>query len=292
LIAVLCRPTIAPPNHLRLEANLVDRPHHTDRIGRIGADDNEIRIRRRDRPHGRRKNGTRHRISAVIDDGKTGRLGVLARAFGGVDGELRIGRDDGDCSRLGVLRHGGVEEALGEGRLGSRPGRNHREVVGIVELAVDREPEQSDQHFLLLDCDRHRRRQQVGAVAADDEIDLVDVEQLGIDTGHGRRIGLIIIMKEPYRTAEQPAFGIGILPDLLGEQGRPAVGGEPSRQRHAVADPDGARLRRRRGGDESTGGQRRDGEEGAGYRAGKSPNFHLDRHMRSNQSGRDAPRLR
>src|SRR6058998_3624477 len=39
-----------------------------------------------------------------------------------------------------------------------------------------------------------------------------------------------------------------------------------------------------RGGDESTGGKRRDGEEGAGYRAGKSPDFHLEWHVRSNQS--------
>lgn len=163
-----------------------------------------------------------------------------------------------------------------------------------MQLAVYREPQEADEDLLSLHGDRQRRRQQVGAVGADDQVDLVDVEQLGIDTGHGRRIGLIIIMNEPHRTAEQPAFGIGILfPDLLGEQGRPAVGGEASRQRHAVADLDGfARLRRRRGGDESTGGKRRDGEQGAGYRDGKSPDFYLEWHMRSNQSDRDPPQLR
>jgi hypothetical protein len=70
--------------------------------------------------------------------------------------------------------------------------------------------------------------------------------------------------------------------------GRTCRWGEPSRQRHAVADLDGfACLRRRQGGDESTGRKRRDGEEGAGYRAGKSPDFHLDWHMRSNQSDRE-----
>src|SRR6516164_6165476 len=51
-----------------------------------------------------------------------------------------------------------------------------------------------------------------------------------------------------FRTAKQSAFGIDfLLPDLLGEQGGPAVGGEPSGQRLAVADLDRfARLRRRR----------------------------------------------
>ena len=133
-------------------------------------------------------------------------------------------------------------------------------------------------YLLSLHGDRHCRRQHVGAVGADDQVDLVDVEQLGIDAGHRRGIGLIIIIDELHGTAEQPAFGIGILlPDLLGEQGGPAVGGEPSRQRHAVADLDGfALLRRRRGRDENTGGKRRDGEDGSGYRAGISPDFHLD----------------
>ena len=158
------------------------------------------------------------------------------------------------------------------------PGRNHAEVVRIIECAVHRGPEQADEHLLSLHGDRHRRRQQVGAVAADDQVDLVDVEQLGIDAGYRRRIGLIIIIDELHGTAEQPAFGIGILlPDLLGEQRGLAVGREPARQRHAVADLDGlAGLRRRRGGDESTGEKRRDGEESAGYRARKSPDFHLE----------------
>ena len=140
------------------------------------------------------------------------------------------------------------------GRLRVGPGRNHAEVVRIIECAVHRGPEQADEDLLSLHGDRHCRRQQVGAVAADDQVDLVDVEQLGIDAGHRRRIGLIIIIDELHRTAEQPAFGIGILlPDFLGEQGGPAVGGESARQRHAVADLDRLPgLRCRRSGDESS----------------------------------------
>ena len=48
--------------------------------------------------------------------------------------------------------------------------------------------------LLSLHGDRHCRRQQVCAVATDDQVDLVDVEQLGIDAGYRRRIGLIIII--------------------------------------------------------------------------------------------------
>src|SRR5262249_18479569 len=92
------------------------------------------------------------------------------------------------------------------------------------------------------------------------------------------RIGLIIIIYELHGTAEQPAFGIGILrPDLLREQCGLAVGREPARQRHAVADLDRlARLRRRRGGDEGTGEKRRDGEESAGYRLIIWPDFQVE----------------
>ena len=161
-------------------------------------------------------------------------------------------------------------------RLRLGPVRSHAEVVRIIECAVHRGPEQADEDLLSLHGDRDRRRLQVGGVGADDQVDLVDVEQLGIDAGHGRGIGLIIIVDELHRTAEQPAFGIGILlPDLLGEQGGPAVGGEPSRQRHAVADFDGfSGLRRRRGGHESAGEKRREGEESAGFRARQSLDFH------------------
>ena len=61
-----------------------------------------------------------------------------------------------------------------------------------------------------------------------------------------------------------------------------------ARQRHAVADLEGLARLRRRGGDESTHGKRRDSHVGAEYRAGKSPDFFLEQHMRSNQSDRDA----
>ena len=56
--------------------------------------------------------------------------------------------------------------------------------------------EQAHEHFLLLNHNGHRRRQQVGAVPADDDVDLVDVEQLLVEGGDRRRIGLIVVVDE------------------------------------------------------------------------------------------------
>ena len=46
-----------------------------------------------------------------------------------------------------------------------------------------------------------------GGVAADHEIDLVDVEQLGVDAGNRRGIGLVVVVDELDLAAEQPALG-------------------------------------------------------------------------------------
>ena len=57
-----------------------------------------------------------------------------------------------------------------------------------MELVVHIEAEQREERHLVLNDDRHRRRQQIGAVVADCQIDLVDIEELGIDARHQRRI--------------------------------------------------------------------------------------------------------
>ena len=188
-----------------------------------------------------------------------------------------VGRHDRDCLRLRILPHRQVEKAFCEGWLRVWPVCNHAEVVHIIECAIHRGPEQTDEYLASLHGDRHCRLYQVCAVATDDQVDLVDVEQLGIDAGYHRLIGFIIIINELHGTAEQSASSIDILfPDLLGEQRGPAVGRKPAAQRHAVADLDGvARLRRRRGGNENSGEKRGDGEESAGYRARKSLDVHL-----------------
>ena len=100
-----------------------------------------------------------------------------------------------------------------------------------------------------------------GRVAADHQIDLVDVEQLRVDAGHRRRIALIVVVDELHRPAEEPALGVDVLlPDLHREERRLAVGREPAGQRHAEADLDRlGGLRRQRCGNR---------HGGAGYQRG------------------------
>src|SRR5438552_242719 len=76
-----------------------------------------------------------------------------------------------------------------------------------------------------------------------DAIDLGDVEHLRVDAGHGGGVGLIVVEDELHRPPEQPALLVHVVfPDLHGEERGLAVGGEPTRQRHAEADLD--RVRR------------------------------------------------
>jgi len=57
-----------------------------------------------------------------------------------------------------------------------------------VEFAVHIEREQADEGFALLHDDGHRGSDHVGGVAADHEIDLIDVEKLGVDSGNIGRV--------------------------------------------------------------------------------------------------------
>ena len=184
------------------------------------------------------------------------------RAFAGVAAELGVGHRDRDGLRLGLLHLGHLEEAAREGRLRRRAVRDHREIFVVVEGLVDAGAEQADEQLLPLDHDRHRRRDLAGGIAADDQIDFVDVEQLGVDAGHLRRIALIVVVDQLDRPAEQPAFGVDVVfPDLHRQQRRLAVGRQRTGQRHAEADLDRLFSRclgfgRRRGEQQRGGGRR------------------------------------
>src|SRR5262249_16012875 len=63
--------------------------------------------------------------------------------------------------------------------------------------------------------------------------------QLGVDAGHDGGAGLVVIVDELDRAAEQPAARVDLLgPDLLGQQVRLAGRGEAAGERHAEADLD------------------------------------------------------
>ena len=180
-----------------------------------------------DRAHDRREVGGRRRIALVVDDLKARGLGVLTRALAGVAAELGVGHRERDRLRLGLLHFGHLEEATREGRLRRRAVRDHREIFGYLNVLVDASAEQADEQLLLLDRDRHRGGDLSRSIAADDQVDLVDIEQLGVDAGHLRWTALIIVVDELDRPAEQPALGIDVvLPDLHRHQRHFAVGRE------------------------------------------------------------------
>ena len=187
--------------------------------------------------------GRAWRIGLVVNELEPVLLDDVANALRGVSRELGILGEQSQGLRFRVGCQRNVEEWLGVGMLRVGPHREHREIFRIVELAVDREPEQAEEHFVMRNRDRHRRRDLVGAVARNDEVDFVDVEHLGVDARHRRRVRLVVVVDQLDRPAQQAALGVDlVLPDLHRQQGRFAAAGEPAGQRHAEADRD--RLRR------------------------------------------------
>jgi hypothetical protein len=246
---------------------------HADRVERVGADRHDVRIGGLDRAHDRGEIGGGRRIAAVIDHLEAELRRVGARALAGVVGELRVSRDERDGRRLRILRRRGLEEAEGERGLRVRTRGDHGEELRILELGVHREPEQDDEHLALLHDHRHGGRRHVGRIGTDHEVDLVDVEQLGVDARNGRRIGLIVVEDELHRSPEQSALGVDLLfPDLHAEQRLLAVGGERAGQRHGEADGDRIAALRA--------GRRHEGERGhqAGRDTGQNVNPKLLKH--------------
>jgi hypothetical protein len=114
--------------------------------------------------------------------------GVLIRsdlcAEDGIAGEFRVRREQRHSRGARRLCSGKLEEALGQGRIRVWSGRDHGVVVWIVEHVVDAEAHEPDERALPLHDQRHRGQERIGAVATDDEIDLVPVHQLLVDAGN------------------------------------------------------------------------------------------------------------
>src|SRR6185312_3999125 len=121
--------------------------------------------------------------------------------------------------------------ALGETLLRLRAaGRHDGEVVGVVELAVHRETKQAEKGALVLNNDRHRGGNHVGSVAADRDVDFVDIQKLGVDAGDKRGVRLVVIVDQLDRTSQQTTFCVDFFfPYLQGEQRGLAVGRQPPR---------------------------------------------------------------
>ena len=116
-----------------------------------------------------------------------------------------------------------------------RPGRDHHEIVRVVELRVDSERHETEKESLAFDDQRHRRRDGIVAVAADNDIDLLNIEETLVNVGDELGVRLIVEEDEFDRPAEEPAVGVDVLlPDLVGESSGLAVRRESARERDNI----------------------------------------------------------
>ena len=135
--------------------------------GRIGGDKYDSGLVACDRVDDRREVGGRRRVGLVVDDLEPVLLGVVAGAFQAFFGNSASAATRASVFGLGFCAIATLKKGSEKACLGSGPARQHREITRIMELAVDREPEQAEEQPVVLDRDRHRRRDHVGAVAPD-----------------------------------------------------------------------------------------------------------------------------
>ena len=220
-----------------MKFELVRRKQYADRAQRIGTNHHEISVGSHQRANDRREVGGTGRETFVVDDGESERLGVFAGTLASIARELGVLGSKRDGFRLGLLLHRDLEIAFGERLTRFRPGRNHREVSLVAKFPVRIETEQADQQLALLHDHRQRRRNEIGAIRPVDEIDLVDVEQLGVEARYVRWIRLIVVVHKLDLAAQKAALSVGLLfPDLGAEQCLLAVRRQWTGQRQAKAD--------------------------------------------------------
>ncbi len=183
----------AAAEHLGLQSHLVRRPHHADGIRRVGGDVDHVGVGRLDRADDRRVVRGVRRIGLVIDHLEPELLHGLPRALQGVLRVFRVGAHQRDGLRLRVHGHRRLQEALGRSVLGVGAVGQDLEIAGIVEGVVHPGAEERHEHQIALHHDRHRRRDLVGGVGGDHEVDLVDLQELGVDARHRRRVRLVVV---------------------------------------------------------------------------------------------------
>jgi len=92
-----------------------------------------------------------------------------------------------------------------------RAHRHHREIFVVLELVVDPDRREADRHFVVRHDGGHGRRHEVGAVGAEQQVDFVQSNQLGVDGRDVPRRALIIVDDKLDRTAEHASFGVHVI---------------------------------------------------------------------------------
>ncbi len=180
------------------------------------------------------------RIGLVEDDGQVALLGDIAGGQRAGSGRTPDPPRAAPCS----CRRPSAPDR-GTRRPSCRPApRRIVEPHVVADLAVHLEREIPHQQQAALLDERHDRRGRHGRVGREQQIDLVDVDQLGVDRRRLRCARLVVIDDQFDLAAEQAALGIDIVaPDFDAEQRSLAAAGEAAGLRHRHADLDRRLLR-------------------------------------------------
>src|SRR5712691_2594311 len=159
---------------------------------------------------------------------------------GSLSGALRercVGNQDRHRFGLWILLPRDLKEAFSQREVRVRPGRNHHEILRVVELCVDSERHETEKESLALHDQRHRWRDGIVSVAANHDIDLLNIEETLVNVSDEFRVRLVVEADELHGPAEELAVCVDVLlPDLVGESGGLAVRCESARERQTIPD--------------------------------------------------------
>ena len=114
----------------------------------------------------------------------------------------------------------------------------------MLDALVDFKREIAHQQQAALLDQRHDRRGRIGAIGGDQQIDLVNIEQLGIDAGGSGRVGLVVIHDQLDLAANDAALGVYIItPHLQAQQCGFATRAQPAGLGNRQSDLDRRTLR-------------------------------------------------
>src|SRR5262249_22411713 len=238
----------AAARHPWVEAYLIYGLKHADRVIWIRENQYEIRIVSLDRANDRREVGRARRVGFVVHDLEAILFDIVSAAIRSVARELGVLGRYRDRFRPWILRGPYLGEALAERLFLRRARRQHGGVFRVVELTVRIEREQTDERLALLHDGGNGWGHHVRPIRANDEVNLVDVEQLRVDGGHILGSGLVVVIDKLDGPAQQAALGVGLFfPDLSAEQRLLAGPSKRAGLRHAEADLDGFAALRKSG---------------------------------------------
>src|SRR6266576_3268625 len=106
--------------------------------------------------------------------------------------ERGIGDQDGHRFGLGLLLPCNLKEAFSQGQVWVRPRRNHHEILRVVELRIDTERHEAEKESPAFHDQRHRWRDGIVTVAADHDIDLLNIEEALVNVSYKFGVRLIV----------------------------------------------------------------------------------------------------